>query len=106
MKRKKEAHARLGQNLQDHRPGREAGCEDGGFDVPAQGRGDQVEGTVDVEAAGEDAAGDAVEGGAVPGDLGLVDGEMGGYGAVEALVGEDVVAGVFFGDGLRGDQSA
>lgn len=82
MESKEEAHARLGQNLQDQRPGREARGEDRRLDVPAEDRGDEVQGAVDVEAAAEDAAGDAVEGRAVPGDLGLVDGEVGGYGAV------------------------
>lgn len=106
VERKEETHARLGQDLQDHRPRREARCEHGRLDVPAEGGRDQVEGAIEVEAAAEDAAGDAVERGAVPGDLGLVDAEMGGYGAVEALVGEDIVAGVFFRNSLGGDESA
>ena len=48
---------------------------------PEQGR-DEVCGAEDVEAAGEGAAGDAVEGGGVPGHLRLVDCQVGGDGAV------------------------
>lgn len=71
--------------------------------MPSQQRGGQVGGTEDVEAAGEDAAGDAVEGGCVPGDLGLVDRQVRGDGTVEALGGEDGVGvGGFGGLGLRG----
>ncbi|KAL8754831.1 MAG: hypothetical protein Q9184_004994, partial [Pyrenodesmia sp. 2 TL-2023] len=60
--------------------------QSGGFDVPAEERRDQV------EAAGKDGAGDAVEGREQPGDLGLVDGQMRGYGAGEALLVEDFIA--------------
>ncbi len=59
--------------------------------MPSQQRGDEVRGAEDVEASGEGAAGDAVEGGCVPGHLGLVDCQVGGDGAVQALGGEDGV---------------
>lgn len=55
--------------------------------VPSEQRSGEVRGAEDVETAAEDGAGDSVEDGAVPGDLGTVDREMGGYGAVEALRG-------------------
>ena len=42
--------------------------------MPSQQRREQVCRSEDVEAAREDAAGDAVKGGCVPGDLGTVDG--------------------------------
>lgn len=46
----------------------------------------------EVQGAGEGDAGDAVERRGDPCDLGLVDGEVGGYGAVEALADEDFQA--------------
>lgn len=59
--------------------------------MPPQQRANEVSEAEDVEGAGDGAAGDAVEAGEVPGDLGLVDGEVRGDGAVEALGGEDGV---------------
>lgn len=59
--------------------------------MPPKQRGREVRGAEDVEAAAKGGAGDAVKGAEVPGDLGLVDGQMRGDGAVEALVGEDLV---------------
>jgi hypothetical protein len=44
--------------------------------VPAESGRNQVECAVSVEATAEDAAGDTVERGEVPGDLRAVDGEM------------------------------
>ena len=86
-----------------------------GLEVPAQQRRNQVRGAENVEAAREDAAGDAVEAGRVPGYLGLVDGEVRGDGAVAALGDEDGVLvrglrrlclrGGFRGGGLEGDMS-
>ena len=60
--------------------------------MPAKQRGHHVGGAEDVEAAGEDGARDAVHDGCVPCYLGLVDGEVWGDGAVEALFDEDGVA--------------
>ncbi len=59
--------------------------------MPAHQRRDQVGGAEDVEAAAERRAGDAVERGSVPGYLRFVDGEVRGYGPVEALLHEDFV---------------
>lgn len=84
----------LRKNLERQRPGGEAGGNDGALEVPADGRRDQVCGAEDVEGSREGDAGDAVEGGAVPGDLRLVDAEMGCDGAVQALLCEDLVAGL------------
>lgn len=61
--------------------------------VPPQQRGRQVRRREDVHAAREHAAGDAVERGPVPGDLGAVDGKVRGDGAVQTLGGEDGVGG-------------
>lgn len=59
--------------------------------MPPKQRAREVRGAEDVEAAAKDGAGDAVKAAEVPGYLGLVDGEVRGDGAVEALVGEDLV---------------
>lgn len=64
--------------------------------MPAEQRGDEVCGAEGVEAAREDGACDPVQGGGVPCYLGAVDGEVGGYGALSALGGEDFVGGGWF----------
>lgn len=96
----------LGEDLECQRPGGEAGGEHGALEVPADSRRDQVEDAEDVEAAGEGNAGDTVEGGAVPGDLRLVDAEMGCDRAVQALLCEDLVRGLGGGHGRGGGVSA
>jgi hypothetical protein len=58
--------------------------------MPAEQRRDQVCGSEDVEAAGDHHAGNTVKGRGVPCDLRSVDGEMGRYGTVETLFGEDL----------------
>ena len=60
------------------------------LDASQQG-GYEVGGAEDVEAAADDAAGDAVEDRQNPGGLWLVDGEMGRYGPELALGDEDFV---------------
>ena len=60
--------------------------------MPAEQWRYQVGEAEDVEGTGEGDARDAVEGGGDPGYLRLVDGEVGGDGAVEALFREDRVA--------------
>jgi hypothetical protein len=65
--------------------------------VPAEERRDEIRGPEGVDGARQHRTGEPVRDGQVPGDLGLVDGEVRRDGAVAALVGEDVVAG-----GLRG----
>ena len=57
--------------------------------MPAERWGGKVGEAEDVHAATEHHSGDAVKGGADPGYLWLVDGEMGGNGPVPALLGED-----------------
>lgn len=95
----------LGEDLKGQRPSGEAGGDGGALEVPADGGRDQVCGAEDVEGAGESDTGDAVEGTAVPGDLRLVDAEMGRDGAVQALLCEDGVGCLGFGDGLGGGGS-
>lgn len=80
----------------------------GRLQVPADGGREQVCGSPQVERTGHDDAGDTVQGGADPADLGLVDSQMGGDRAVETLLGEKggrvlVVRGG--GDGSKGDVS-
>jgi len=60
--------------------------------VPAHVWSDEVCCAEDVEHAAQRAAGDAVHDRAVPGDLWAVDAQVWGDGAVEALLGEDLVA--------------
>lgn len=91
--RERHGERELGEGLEGERPGREAGGEHGALEVPADGGRDEVEDAEGVEAAGEGDAGDAVERRAVPGDLRLVDAEVGGDGAVQALLCEDLVVG-------------
>lgn len=69
--------------------------------MPAEVRSDEVGGTEEVEAAGEEGACDAVQAGEVPCDLRSVDGEVRSDGALEALFGEDLVAGFAVGHGLH-----
>ncbi len=64
----------------------------GALDVPAQEGGDEVGGEVSVGDAGQGAAGDTGPGRvAEPGLVQLVDAQMGGDGAVETLLGKDLV---------------
>lgn len=95
----------LGRELESHRPGGESGGEGGALEVPAEcGRG-EVGQTEEVESTGQGDSGDSVERGEVPGYLGLVDSQVGGDGAVEALFGEDLVGGFAFAHGLGCGQS-
>ena len=72
--------------------------------MPAEdGRGQVADGE-EVHGAGKGDTRDAVEGGADPGDLWAVDGEMRGDGAVAALGGEDRGAGLLR-DGFGGGRS-
>lgn len=59
--------------------------------MPAKERGDQICRAEDIEAAAKDGAGDAVQRRERPAQLWAIDSEMGGYGSVEALGGEDGV---------------
>jgi hypothetical protein len=84
----------LGEDLERQGPGGEAGGHDGALEVPADGGRDQVQSAESVEGAREGDAGHAVQRGAVPGDLRLVDAEVRRDGAVQALLCEDGVRGL------------
>jgi len=60
--------------------------------MPSKEWRDKICGSEDVEATGYEAASKTVQSGEDPWDLRLVDGEVGGGGAVFALCDEDVVA--------------
>ncbi len=104
MEGEREREERFRSNLQDQWPSSKRGRNGRALHVQTDVWCDEVEGAEDVEGAAEGAAGDAVEAGEVPGDLGIVDGEMGGDGAVEALAGEDLVVFGCFGDGRCGGE--
>lgn len=90
---KGESKSELDGALDDEGQGSEAGSQRGALDVEAQERGGEICGEVDVGGAGEHAAGDTGPGGgAEPGLLHLVDAQVGGDGAVQALVDEDLLA--------------
>lgn len=101
----RQSNSDLGQDLQSQRPGGEAGGHDGALEVPADARGDEVEGSEGVEGAREGHARHAVERGTVPGYLRLVDAEVRRDGAVQALLREDGVRGLGRGHGLGGGVS-
>lgn len=91
MKGKGKGDRHLGGQLRSERPAGEACRQGGSVEMPAEQGRDEVGGAEDVEAAGEDGAGNAVQPGQEPGYLRTVDLQVGGDGAVEALRGEDRV---------------
>lgn len=98
---------KLDADLGRDRKGSEGGRDGGRLEVETQERGGGVGGEVGVEGAGEGNASDAVEGGHDPGELGLVDAEMGRDGAAETLGGENLVAlGLGGGGGVVGGGGA
>lgn len=72
--------------------------------MPAESGRGEVCGRPQVETAGEGDAGDTVQGTADPAHLGTVDGKVGGNGAVQALLGQDL--GWVLGVGRGGDGPA
>lgn len=88
MEDERPGHGELQRTLDRERQGAEGGDQRGGLEVPAdQGRGEVGEG-VAVEEAGEGGAGDALpDGTAEVGLLLVVDLEVRGDGAAEALAG-------------------
>ena len=93
------------RKLERYGPRGEAGGQDGALDVPSEVGCGEVQSAVDVKAAAQDGAGDAVVDGQVPGDLWAVDAEMRRDGAVQTLLDEDLVAGLLIGNGLRRNGS-
>lgn len=86
-----EGDGRLSSDLRSDRPAGDGGNHGGSLEVPAHGGGHEVGEAEEVEAAAEHDAGDTVERGGDPGDLGAVDGQMRGDGAVTALLDEDLL---------------
>lgn len=73
-------------------PGGDGGNERLRLEVPAGEGGDSVGGEEGVHATRDDAAGDTVQSGGVPGNLRAVDGKVWRDGAVQALLLQNVVA--------------
>ena len=90
----REGGDKLGQDLKSSGPGSESSSKAARLEVPTKGRSDQVGETEGVESAVKSDAGDTVESGAVPGDLRLVDAQVRRDGAVQALLGQDLLRGL------------
>lgn len=86
---KGESEKRLGGDLCGKGPGGKGSGDGLRLEVPAGERGDGVGGEEKVHAAREHRAGDTVQSRAIPGDLRLVDGQVGGNGAAQALLLQD-----------------
>jgi hypothetical protein len=80
----------LNSDLDSHGPSSHSSHHALRLKVPSGVRGSEVGEAEEVEGSGEDNGGHTIQGRAVPCDLRLVDGEMRGDGAVEALFGEDL----------------
>ena len=89
MKRKGKRHRHLGRQLRRQGPAGEPCRQARTVEMPAEQGRDEVGGPEDVEAAGEDGAGEAVQPGQEPGYLRTVNLQVWGDGTVEALRGED-----------------
>ncbi|KAI9763817.1 MAG: hypothetical protein M1840_009071 [Geoglossum simile] len=74
--RKRQADKILCGDLSGDGPSGKGGGDALGFEMPTKERSDEVGGREKVDGAAEERAGDAVEGRAVPGYLGPVDGEV------------------------------
>lgn len=82
---------KLGRHLCNHRPRSYRRDEARRLEMPSRGRSNQICKAEEVKGAREDDARDTMQRGSDPGDLRLVDGEMGGDGAGETLLDEDGV---------------
>jgi hypothetical protein len=78
--------------LASERKGTEGGGDGTRLKVKAEQRRGSVEGKVGIETAGKSDTGNTGERGHVPGQLGLVDAEMGSDGAAETLSGKDLIS--------------
>lgn len=81
----------LEEDLGRERESTEGSNHGGGLEVPSEGGGCKVGSGPEVEGAGESAAGDTVQGTTDPGDLGLVDGQVGSDRATETLLNQDLL---------------
>lgn len=79
----------LDENLGSNGKSAKSGSDGGRFKVPTEQRRGEVCGCEKVQGARKSNAGDTVSARANPGDLGTVDGEVRGNGAIQALLGED-----------------
>ena len=104
VKHKRPRHQSLRRKLQRQWPSSKCCGHRGTAIREADQWANEVGEAEDVETAGEDGAGDTVQGGGVPGYLWAVDGEVGGGWTVAALLDENFV-GVFWGELLGCDLS-
>lgn len=87
---KGEGHDGLEADLGEDRKGTESGSNRSGLEVPAQQGRNKVCRREKVHATRQDDTGDTVSATADPGDLGTVDGKVGGDRTVPTLLGEDL----------------
>lgn len=92
VEEEREGEEALKANLDSGGPCSDCGDHGLGLQMPSRVRRSEVGEAEEVESGGQSDAGDAVQGRGVPGDLRLVDGEMRGDGALDALFGEDLSA--------------
>jgi len=100
-----EGEEALDAELNGEWPGGDGGNHRLRLEVPSGVGGGQVGEAEDVERAAEGDSSDTVQGGSIPGDLGLVDGQVGGDGAVQALL-VDNLLGLLLGSGFGGGEPA
>ena len=80
----------LESDLSSDRESSHGGNHGGRLKVPAKSGREEISSSPQVERTGQDDAGDTVQGGSDPTDLGLVDSQMGRDGAVQTLLGENL----------------
>ena len=85
-----ESHETLKADLGEERESTESGRHRSGLEVPAQHRRDEICGREKVQATGQQDTSDTVDATANPGNLGTVDGKVGGDRTVPTLLGEDL----------------
>ena len=90
MKHHRPCNAEFHHSLDKQRPARERSGHTRTIEMPSRQRRDQICSTEDVDSARANTACDAVQGRENPGDLRLIDGEMGGSGSIQSLCFEDL----------------
>lgn len=98
---KRPGEGELETTLEGKGEGTEGGCDRGALEVPPEEGSSEVSGAESVETSRKGGSGEALpDRTAEPGLLLVVDIEVGGYGTLEALLGQDLVF-VLMGEFLR-----